>query len=410
MDTVFIPPQTLPISLSAALEADELSSGINLDHRYLVVGTIGRGSTGVVYRAVQLSTGRHCAVKVLNWKLIADKRKLLRFREEILSHGCLNHPNIVTMHDAGETSTHQPYLVMELVGGDTLANFIAAGRRPTMFVSITIAQQIARALQHAHELGIVHRDLKPSNIMLHNNQVKIIDFSIARRAPGVVNEKLTQTGEVVGTPAYMSPEQCQSSDVDLRSDVYSLGVVLYEMLTGKQPFKGQSVVETMQKHIAETMPAFQSIGVTHVPACLERIVERCLAKDPADRYQTMESFADDLDAAERSLRIERLKYRRFVRAERYNIEEKKLAVVLFVATLTLVCGIQIVKAVLYELSDPLSIAARETGGMALLNCEQLPHQQGQKKQQAQKRHLPHANQQGHANHHLQRKAAPQARQ
>lgn len=373
MDTLFIPEQHSLLSNNAAHEPDELSSGIKLDQRYQVVGTIGRGSTGVVYRAVQLSTGRHCAVKVLNWKLIADKRKLLRFREEILSHGCLNHPNIVTMHDAGETSTHQPYLVMELVGGDTMANFLAAGRRPTMFVSITIAQQIARALQHAHELGVVHRDLKPSNIMLHNNQVKIIDFSIARRAPALVNEKLTQTGEVIGTPAYMSPEQCQSSNVDLRSDVYSLGIVLYEMLTGKQPFKGQSVVETMQKHMSEAMPTFHSLGITHVPESLERIVGRCLAKNPADRYQTMESLADDLEAAERSLRAERLRYRRCVQAGRKNSEKRKLALVFFLATAALVFGIQIVNAVLYELSDPLSIAAREIECLSVdLNVSERP--------------------------------------
>lgn len=261
--------------------------------RYEIISELGRGAMGVVYKAKDPLIDREVAIKTIDLQnLPADKKKEYeaRFYQEAKSAGRLSHPNIVTIHDLGETHG-TAYIAMELLEGKELQNLLDSEKHLSVDEALNIAIQIAAGLAFAHEHGIVHRDIKPSNIMvLKGLRVKIADFGIARMPSSLM---LTQTGIVVGSPLYMAPEQIKQGKPDARSDIFSLGVLLYQMLTWKMPFKGDSAHTVMYKIVQEEPPKPSTLndGVTEQ---LDAIVAKCLAKNPDDRYQNANELGKDL--------------------------------------------------------------------------------------------------------------------
>jgi eukaryotic-like serine/threonine-protein kinase len=271
-------------------DAGRLAKGTVLASRYELDGLLGHGGMADVYHGIDQVLGRQVAVKVLGPQFARDQSFVARFRREAQAAAALNHPNLVSVFDTGsDDGTH--YIVMEYVAGTTLAKVIRDEGPLPADRAAAIALAVARALAFAHRAGLVHRDVKPANIMLSGDgTVKVMDFGIARTTNG---ESLTQTAAVLGTATYFSPEQAQGAAVDARSDIYALGCVLFEMLTGHPPFAGENPVAVAYKHVTENPPR-PSEEAQGVPAELEAIVMRCLAKHPDDRYQTAEDLADDL--------------------------------------------------------------------------------------------------------------------
>ena len=268
---------------------------------YEVVAPIGAGGMGEVYRAVDTKLGRPVALKVLPARFAADADRLHRFEQEARTTGLLNHPNILTVHDVGHAEGH-PYLVSELLEGESLRERLQRGPLGAERV-VGLAAQAARGLAAAHARGVVHRDFKPDNIFItRDGRVKILDFGIAKlvQSEGQGLDQLTTAagtaaGAVVGTAAYMSPEQVAGRVVDARSDLFSFGVVLYEMLTGRRPFSGNSPIETMTAVLHDDpAPLFSSDR--NIPPALARVVTRCLEKAPDERFQSAHDLAFALDA------------------------------------------------------------------------------------------------------------------
>jgi beta-lactam-binding protein with PASTA domain len=260
--------------------------------RYELSSQVARGGTAQVYLARDLLLDRPVALKVLFPELSADATFVERFRREAQAAANLSHPNIVPVFDWGQSESTY-FIVMEYVDGEALSAIIRSQGPLDQTQSASIAADIAKALSYAHRHGVVHRDVKPGNVLITSDgQVKVTDFGIAR-AMGA-DEQVTQTGLVMGTATYFSPEQAQGLEVDGRSDIYSLGVVLYEMLTGRAPFTGDSPVAIAYQHVRETPPPPRSINPA-ISASLEVIVSQAMAKIPAERYQTADEFRADLD-------------------------------------------------------------------------------------------------------------------
>jgi eukaryotic-like serine/threonine-protein kinase len=264
---------------------------------YEVVTLIGSGGMGEVYRARDVRLGRDVAVKVIRGAGARDAERLERFEQEARAAGLLNHPNVLAIYDIG-THGEAPYLVSELLEGETIRLRLVSGPLQPSKV-LGFARQIADGLAAAHEKGIVHRDLKPENLFItKDGRVKILDFGLAKLvqtngAFGVDSEAATAdtSGPTVGTVSYMSPEQIRGQPVDHRSDIFSFGVVLYEMLTGRRAFQGASPVETMSTALKEDPP-----GLAELPAGMDLIVEHCVEKDPANRFQSAPDLAFHLKA------------------------------------------------------------------------------------------------------------------
>ncbi|HEX6255329.1 MAG TPA: Stk1 family PASTA domain-containing Ser/Thr kinase [Euzebyales bacterium] len=260
--------------------------------RYRLLGSVGRGGMADVQRAFDEQLDREVAVKILHARYADDPNFLLRFRREAQSAASLNHPNIVSVYDAGETDG-RPFIVMELVRGRSLRD-LTRSERITAGRATEIVGDAALALDYAHEHGLIHRDIKPGNIMVSTDgEVKVTDFGIAR---AVNAETITETAAVFGTAAYVSPEQAQGDTVDRRTDVYSLGCVLYELLTGRQPFHADSPVALAYQHVS-TMPEPPSELSDESTPELDAITLKAMAKDPDDRYQTAREFNADLERA-----------------------------------------------------------------------------------------------------------------
>ena len=258
--------------------------------RYEMVRHIARGGMAQVYLARDLLLDRPVALKVLFPELSVDQAFVERFRREAKAAANLSHPNIVSIYDWGQGGSTY-YIVMEYVDGPTLSSVLRSGPLDPERAA-TVAASVAAALDFAHRRGVIHRDVKPGNVLIDDRgQVKVADFGIAR-AVGT-SEDLTQTGSVMGTATYFSPEQAQGFHVDPRSDVYSLGVVLYEMTTGKPPFTGDNPVSIAYKHVKEPAPLPRSVNPA-VPVALEAIIMKALSKEPEGRYQSAEDMRADL--------------------------------------------------------------------------------------------------------------------
>ncbi|MBI1271332.1 protein kinase [bacterium] len=279
----------------------DLLVGTVLKDRYFVLSIIGKGGMSLVYKAKDLSTGKVVAVKALRTQGLGDETIVKRFKQEAEVLHRLNHPRIVSVYDYGTSRIGQPYFIMDYLVGVSLSQVLRKqgplnlGRFQDIFV------QIAAAVSHAHKHKAIHRDLKPGNIMLVEmgdtaDYVKIVDFGIAKLAEDA--SKLTRLGEVWGSPIYMSPEQGMGTKIDTRTDIYSLGIVMYEALTGDVPFLGKNYVETMTKQMSEAPAPFSEVaGHLNIPASLEMIVFKALQKSPDDRYQTMADLKADLEKA-----------------------------------------------------------------------------------------------------------------
>ncbi len=271
-----------------------------LGGRYRVEARIGSGGMAEVFRGLDTVLDRTVAIKVLLPQFARDAGFVARFSREAQAAARLNHPDIVGVYDTG-TDGDTKFIVMEFIEGRTLAEFLASGGRPSTTQAVDLAQRVAQALSAAHAQGIVHRDIKPANIMVtRDGSLKVMDFGIARMSTDIT---APQTSSVLGTPTYLSPEQAQGQPVDARSDIYSLGILLYELLVGRPPFTGDSPVAIAYKQVNET-PVPPSQLNPDVPPRLDAVVMKALAKNPANRYQTAESLYEDLERVKRGQDVE----------------------------------------------------------------------------------------------------------
>src|SRR5713226_1316175 len=267
--------------------------------QYTIVSKIGEGGMGVVWRARDSKLGRDVAIKVLPASLSENTDRLNRFEQEAQAAGALNHPNILVIHHIG-IHDGAPYIVSELLEGETLRDRMAGAALPQR-KALDYALQIARGLAAAHEKRIIHRDIKPDNIFITDDgRVKILDFGLAKLTSAtdgtqsqteVPTRKVnTDPGTVMGTMGYMSPEQLKGQPADHRSDIFSFGAILYEMLSGKRAFRGDSMAETMSAILREDPPDLSEMNKTVSPA-LERVVRHCLEKNPAERFHSARDLA-----------------------------------------------------------------------------------------------------------------------
>src|ERR1044071_6983218 len=270
-----------------------------LGGRYELDGVVGRGGMAEVYRARDIRLDRIVAIKTLRADLARDQIFQARFRREAQSAASLNHPSIVAVYDTGEdmaTGVPVPYIVMEYVDGRTVRDLLIEGHRLLPERTLEIIDGVLRALDYSHQAGIVHRDIKPGNVMVtRNGDVKVMDFGIAR-AMSDAQATMTQTAQVIGTAQYLSPEQARGERVDARSDLYSTGCLLYELLTGRPPFTGDSPVAIAYQHVREH-PIPPSRIDPEIPAWADAIVLKAMAKDPNDRYQSAADRHQDIQRA-----------------------------------------------------------------------------------------------------------------
>ncbi|MDQ5934076.1 MAG: Non-specific serine/threonine protein kinase, partial [Cyanobacteriota bacterium erpe_2018_sw_21hr_WHONDRS-SW48-000092_B_bin.40] len=295
---------TRPInSTDAKLAGAEFARDEIVGGRYKVLSILGKGGMGLVYRVEQIFLGKELALKTIHKSFLSDIT-VKRFEHEARAAFAVNHPNIIAVNAYGLLDDQTPFLAMEIVDGETLAELLHDSGPLPMAAALPIIIQVCFGLAHAHNSGVVHRDIKPSNIMILKGRelgtegsVKILDFGIAKfsHRDGGEIQALTKTGEIFGSPLYMSPEQCMGSQVDYRSDIYSLGCVIFEILTGRAPFVGNNALATLMMHQSEPPPTLaEGTGGNEFPRELERIVAKMLEKVPEDRYDSLGIVAHDL--------------------------------------------------------------------------------------------------------------------
>ncbi|MFL6208344.1 MAG: SUMF1/EgtB/PvdO family nonheme iron enzyme [Pyrinomonadaceae bacterium] len=309
-------PENLP-------ELDPLV-GQTLDGKYELLARLGEGGMGAVYRARRIHIGDEVALKVLLRKFVADASLVERFRREARAAAALRHPNVVVIYDYGEARNEDApaYIVMELVEGDSLRELLRREERLAPERAVALMRDICAGVGAAHRRQIFHRDLKPDNVIVlppdedrERETVKVVDFGIAKLRDAAGAPTLTQTGVVMGTPHYMSPEQCRGEMLDARADVYSLGAILYEMLAGAPPFTAASLMGVLTKHITEAPPPLPADA--SVPPALDSLIMRALAKDPAARPANATELSRELRAAE-----EETSRQREAEAQRQRKEEQ----------------------------------------------------------------------------------------
>lgn len=287
------------------LDAETLASlpDDSINENYQFLEWLGRGGMGSVYKVRDLVKNRDFAVKILNAEMAGDPEAMKRFYKECEALAQLNHPHVVAVYGHGQTEKGYPYLIMDYIDGYSLADvldeesYLSPGRALGLFVPV------AEALAFAHKEGILHRDLKPGNIMLTRSEteetIRLVDFGIAKVLEGNsrMTQDLTETGEVLGTPLYMSPEQCLGFQLDERSDIYSLGCLMCEVITGKPPFAGDNAMQIVAHHLSEApFEAEERLINMGTPEGLQEIILTCIAKDANDRYPNMELLVEDLHA------------------------------------------------------------------------------------------------------------------
>ncbi len=286
--------------LEMSHDAEELVPGTVLADRYEIEASIGRGGAGVVYRARQLGLDRIVAVKVLHENVAFSARELERFRREAVTTGRLRHPNIVTVHDFGTLPDGRSYLVLEYLSGPSLDKWIVERGAVAPDLAAEIVKAVCSAVQASHAQGVIHRDLKPSNVILPPDGgdaalLKVVDFGVARLREG--DSSLTG-GLVIGTPAYVAPEVIEGDAAGVPADVYSIGLIAYELLTGRRPFTGQTSYSFLYQHLSKDPPAPSSLA-PGLSVALDAVVLRALAKDPAKRYETPLEFGDAFEIVAR---------------------------------------------------------------------------------------------------------------
>lgn len=280
--------------------------GMLIQDRYRIESLVAKGSMGVIYKATQEAIGRTVAIKVMHGYLVNDEESMKRYHKEAKAASRLNHPNITAVYDFGVLASGQPYIVMDLLTGKALADVLQQRGQLTLGQTLMVFNQVCQALAEAHARGVVHRDVKPENIVIEempdgkNILVKVVDFGIATFAAEGEDTigKITKTGTVCGSPFYMSPEQCDAGKVDQRSDLYSLGIVLFECLTGKVPFESKDIYLVLSMQVKDPPPRLSKMrsDIEFSPE-IEMFVAKSLAKDPDARYQSAQEFWEGLAAA-----------------------------------------------------------------------------------------------------------------
>jgi serine/threonine-protein kinase len=301
----FCPVDGAQVSQGGA--TDDRNLGRTLLNQFEILDVCGRGAMGTVYRAHQRTMDRIVAVKILRRELLQEPDVVRRFVREARAAAKLQHPNIVTVHMVGETDDKLPFLVMEYVDGVSLESVLDGGEAMPLGRAVRIARQIASALEEAHSGGIIHRDLKPANILVYErgnktDRVKVLDFGIAKivQPDGAGESILTRDGMIFGTPHYIAPEQATGTEVDARADLYSLGIIMFRMVTGRLPFEGTAGMQVVLRHLREAPPSPRSLN-SAVPQQLETLILGCLAKDRAQRPANADAIQTELAWVEEAL-------------------------------------------------------------------------------------------------------------
>jgi len=361
--------------------------GQMLAGKYKIVSILGKGGMATVYRVQQVFLNKEMALKVLDSRKISDDVRMRRFQLEAKAAHSLNHPNLVKVHDFGLLDNEQPYLAMDLVEGATLANYIKEHGPLGVDMVGPIFAQLCFGLSYAHEQSVVHRDIKPSNIMLvtgvplgSEGSIKILDFGIAKIAgdEGGEIQALTRTGEVCGSPFYMSPEQCSGDALDHRGDIYSVGCVLFETLTGTPPFVGQNALRTMLLHQTELVPQLKEASLgKEFPHGLQQIVDKMLRKSPFERYQNLGMVAHDLagvcNPGQATIKLKPLTGLagggKFISMRSWHFYGLLVAIVLSTATVTAIVTAQYCRAWLPTQAVSITAKSAGEGTQQLLNSE-----------------------------------------
>jgi serine/threonine protein kinase len=275
--------------------------GTIIRERYRLEHKLGKGAMGVVYKASHLHDGRNLAIKILHTHLASDAESLKRFEQEAKAASTLMHQNIVRLYEVGMMPVGQPYIAMEFVEGETLAESIRNRHHYNTREALPVIRQVCLALAEAHSLGVVHRDIKPANIMLthrfgQENFVVVLDFSISKVIEKVSDVDTTTSGALFGSPAYMSPERFQGHGGDFRTDIYSMGIIMFQLLAGRPPFKSSDLYKLMNDHVSQIPPKVTDINPdSDIPDGLQAVISQALEKRPEDRQANMKQLLMDID-------------------------------------------------------------------------------------------------------------------